>query len=467
MSDNENINDYDINDLLELFNLNQNFTETQLTTQFINFLSNHKNISNNQMLFLKDAYEKLKKNIDKISLTEMNSEQYENDELTKWETIPSTNNVSDTYINEYKDSNLNPVKRETLKKLINIDSIFRKNIDITKTNEFMYDFYDELKNVISYKIVSSEIPSSWYTFSNDLKNNVFYITVNNYSTGTRDATSNIIYNSTTSKIIIPEGNYTSTQLSNTLNNLFINYKNGLDFLLFNINQNTQHCNFRLKNGSDSNYPTSPKALIGNSSTNVYYSPNINYIINFDLEEDQTLRIQQNSLRENNDETDLSCSDLNIYNMNLRPLYYNCGYILGFHKNIYTANITNVYTDLVSSQTPILYHCFIESESQYDEFFHKYIFIKIDDFNKNTNTSIISQSTNNLNYDNIIAKIPCTQISNGIIFNNNSDHMNKERTFFGPVNIQKMKISIVDKYDRLIDFGQSNISLTLEFNIIYS
>ena len=42
-----------------------------------------------------------------------------------------------------------------------------------------------------------------------------------------------------------------------------------------------------------------------------------------------------------------------------------------------------------------------------------------------------------------------------------------RTYFGPVDIEKIQIKIVDEYDRVIDLNGSDISLTLTLTCIYS
>lgn len=493
----QNIDDYTIPEIAELFGLNQPYTESKLSTQFIAFLKQHKNIDDAHMIFLKDAYMKLKNYI------EDDVEGGDNDENVNQDSnkiIPNENNIylngshniqeiPETIVGEESSikynptqqiiqnnhpvdinySNLNPLQRKTITKLVNIDSIFRENPTIIKSNDFLYNFKEDMKNVISYKIVSLELPNIWNTFSNDLRNNEFTVTVYNYSSGTRDSTSKIIYiPETTHQIIMPEGKYEVNELVSILNNLFLTTKDGLDFLLFEVDNNTGKSIFRCKNQYDTKYVNSPKAFQGTSATNVFYSPDFAFKINFDLQEDQVLRNQQiNLINNTNCIEDLSGTDLVLYNTTFRELYHNFGYLLGFQKNEYYINYSNSITYNYISSAEITYNGFLKSEGYYGDSLNKYFFIKIDDFNKNTHSSIISPAMDNMITDNIIAKIPIDVGTFTMINNNSSDLILKERTFFGPVNIRKLKIQLTDRFNRLIDIGFSNYSLTLEFKILYS
>lgn len=90
-----------------------------------------------------------------------------------------------------------------LKRLICIDSLFRPHYEGTSPSDFIF-FMPEYKKVTSLTIVSVELPSSWYLFSEDAMNSTFYITVDNK----------------THTITIPDGNYNSEEIYSLLNLLF-------------------------------------------------------------------------------------------------------------------------------------------------------------------------------------------------------------------------------------------------------
>ena len=70
----------------------------------------------------------------------------------------------------------------------------------------------------------------------------------------------------------------------------------------------------------------------------------------------------------------------------------------------------------------------------------------------------------INDDNIFAKI-----------NNNSDSFNYyngdvdyqfKQSYFGPVNLMKLRIRLLDEYGRVIDLNNSDYSFTIKLNQVY-
>ena len=66
--------------------------------------------------------------------------------------------------------------------------------------------------------------------------------------------------------------------------------------------------------------------------------------------------------------------------------------------------------------------------------------------------------------NIIAKIQVDNSSFNFIIDSNQDMSLKERSYYGPSNIKKLSIKIVDKYGKPVDLNNSEVSLSLEFTI---
>lgn len=464
-------------DILEIFGLSEPITQDKINSLINDFDNNSTNDNEKEYNeFLKEALVNLQKYHDSNKIIGSandldNYTDYTNPIMTTNPILIPEKKQFGINTNElgYTSSNLNQIKRDIITRMINIDSIFRKD-PTSDSNDFIFEFKEDFKNVISYKLSSLELPNIWYTFSDYLRNNTFTVKVNNFSTGARDGSSNnIIYDSGVYEILIPEGNYNPSEITDILNNIFINTGDGMKFLLFEISQYTGKCIFRVKTKSDQEYQNDPMPFVGDETTNDFYSPDISFEINFDLEEYRITRLLQRQIIEqySGNICDLSCSLLNIYNTQLRPIEYNCGHILGFSKDIYIFDSSNQFLNITKDTVPILYKCYLESEGYYGNTINKYIFLKVDDYNNSKYNNFINDNKYNSNNDNILAKIPVNYGSFSMIYNNNSDFIKKERTFFGPVNIKKIRLSLVDRFDRLVDIGKSIYSITLEITQLYS
>jgi hypothetical protein len=122
--------------------------------------------------------------------------------------IPTESNVGLTRTLEFSRDNLNPLLKETTKRVISIDSQYRDNKSITNPSEFTFNLSEPLKDVVSLKLYSVQIPYTWYTVSNSYGGNFFYIK------GVSPGITNGNYDH---KIEIPAGNYTPESLATNIN----------------------------------------------------------------------------------------------------------------------------------------------------------------------------------------------------------------------------------------------------------
>jgi hypothetical protein len=95
---------------------------------------------------------------------------------------------------EYFKGTLNPVDTRIITKFISIDTLFRPNYKMTTSTDFIYQFPEYRKNVVSIKVDALELPHTWYMFC--APTNTFTVTTN-----------------ATSTIYIPKGNYTVDQFN--------------------------------------------------------------------------------------------------------------------------------------------------------------------------------------------------------------------------------------------------------------
>ena len=250
--------------------------------------------------------------------------------------------------------------------------------------------------------------------------------------------------------------------------MFNNLKNGLDFLYFEVNEFNGKSIFRAKNIEDNdNFPNAPKPFEGDASSNDFFSPDFYFEINFDLEEDQQLRNDKLNIINTKEECEYDDDDLRTLNLNIRDFNRNCGYTLGFRRYKYTIDSSNTYIDNITYDSIIEYKCYLESESFYGDTINKYILVDIDDFNKNSKNNFIASTNKGFINNNIVAKLPIFNEKYNVIYNNTSNSSFNEKIFFAPTNIYKMRIKLLDKYGDLIDLKNTNYSLSIDFEQIYS
>ncbi len=60
----------------------------------------------------------------------------------------------------------------------------------------------------------------------------------------------------------------------------------------------------------------------------------------------------------------------------------------------------------------------------------------------------------------------TSDSFSVCFDNGADFIEKKRDYFGPVNIQRLKIQLLDQYGEVIDFNNMDFSFSLELEVGY-
>ena len=108
---------------------------------------------------------------------------------------------------EYAKDKLNPLLQQTIKRVISIDSQYRDN-KTTFSTDFTFNLSDPLKDVVSLKLYSIQIPYTWYTINNNFGSNFFYI--KGTSPGINDGTYDY-------QIDISAGNYSPANLVTAIN----------------------------------------------------------------------------------------------------------------------------------------------------------------------------------------------------------------------------------------------------------
>ena len=92
------------------------------------------------------------------------------------------------------------------------------------------------------------------------------------------------------------------------------------------------------------------------------------------------------------------------------------------------------------------------------------------FNNNVNNGFYSAFTSSVLNKNILARIPIVPI-NGMesvsgIYSQNSTLITPKRDYFGPVDVQKLQVQLLDEYGRILDLHNSDFSFCLTFDCAY-
>ena len=125
-----------------------------------------------------------------------------------------------------------------------------------------------------------------------------------------------------------------------------------------------------------------------------------------------------------------------------------GWLFGFRNGIYTGNSTYV------------------SEGIIDLIAIKFVYIAIDDYNNNVNNSFYGAFNSSILNKNILARVSLQTSFFDIFSQNNLSLITTPRQYFGPVDIQKLNIQILDDYGRIVDLNNMDYNFCLTFQSIY-
>ena len=129
-----------------------------------------------------------------------------------------------SYPSEFFPGIINPLKKRTIKKNLNIDTRFRDNYFASPSTDFHFSLPINFDNVLQMQLTSIELPTTYYNVSKQYGNNFFSVTAN----------------TSTSVVNIPDGNYTYTGIVNVVNNelFLLGYPFDKVVFLLNINNNS-------------------------------------------------------------------------------------------------------------------------------------------------------------------------------------------------------------------------------------
>ena len=131
-----------------------------------------------------------------------------------------------------------------------------------------------------------------------------------------------------------------------------------------------------------------------------------------------------------------------------PLPLKLGWLMGFREGYYENNKSYVSEGVIDLVGP------------------RYIYLVVDDFNNNVSDGFYGAFTSSILNKNILARITLQGSVFNIITQNNLILVTTARQYFGPVDIQKMQIQLLDEYGRILDLNNMDYSFCLSFQTIY-
>lgn len=210
-------------------------------------------------------------------------------------------------------------------------------------------------------------------------------------------------------VTVPDGNYSYLDLQNYINNYLLNASiSSYNTIQFLADINTP---------SGTNSSGSGRMIVGSKTGTIQFSLNFQ-TDKYGNEDRQT------------------------------PLPLKLGWMMGFREGFYDGNTTYASEGIIDLIGP------------------KYIYLVVDDFNNNVSDGFYGAFTSSILNKNILARISLQGSVFSILVQNNLNLLTTPRQYFGPVDIQKLQIQVLDEYGRILDLNNMDYSFCLTFQTVY-
>ena len=303
-----------------------------------------------------------------------------------------------THPSEYFPGWVNPVKKYNRTINLNIDTKFRESYYVTQSSNFHINLPMKIYSVVTMELSAIEFPPTAFYSVSKMLGNNFF-----WLRAGSEAASDL----EETVVIIPDGNFTAPDAVELINTYLktLSTSTYLQYIYFSVNENA--------NGTSG----SSQLLVAVNESYPFATP-FNFII--DLQ-----------------------ADINGVPDYSTPLPLKLGWKLGFRNGIYINNsayITEGVLNLAGAA---------------------YLYLVIDDYNNAANTFFIAFNESILN-KNILARVAVqSSVSSAVTFSN-IGLVTTPRQYYGPVNIEKMQIQMLDEYGRIINLNNMDFSFCLTF-----
>jgi len=287
--------------------------------------------------------------------------------------------------------------KDTQIHVISVDSRFRTNLT-QNPSDFLFKLLTPIKNAISVRMSSIEIPNTWYTFSN-IRGNVS-IVVN-----IRPQVGPIVRG----RVVITQGNYTVNSLASNdiLIELFTQLNRGFPNNSFGVSFNSINGLLTLSCFTKNNAPSGG----------------------------YTYTSQPTSVTETPVQFSLNFADGIFSN---RTDNWGLGYNLGYRT---------LQTEFDISHT---------ADEMLDTLDASYVFVSL-----NPDWRVVEHASPDKSHTSAFAKVIVDVPKNDIVYDNGANTLTKTYALKQPTNITAFNIFILDEYEQPVQLMGGNVSMTLE------
>jgi hypothetical protein len=332
---------------------------------------------------------------------------------------------------------LNPLKVNTIKRAVNIDTRFRPNYYTTKSSDLQINLPTKVERAISMRLASIEIPMSFYAINSDYGNNVFKVSW--MWGGVPDASSALI--------TLPDGNY-DTGTSDKTKAARLESEINAQLQASLAGDATDISGLRLR--YEINPITGKSRFFQDASAGVAPVA-VPFKINFTVNKaGVVLPVSENPM----------------------PLQGTLGWMLGFRSHLGEyASDGKIIGGAGGKGTDGLGN--IISEGICNVQGTRYIYVAIDDFVNSSNNYFTAAFASSVMAPNIITRINVAELAQDTTVyhyaqqEGYSTELDRSRSYFGPVDIQKMRVTLFDEYGRIVNLNYMDWSMELMFECIYS
>ena len=324
---------------------------------------------------------------------------------------------------------LNPINVRTLMHAVNIDSRFRPNYFSTPSTDFRMELPEVQRKVVSIRVGSMELPLTFYAISESLGNAHLMVKVG----------------SDFYLIKVPDGNYEQSwarqsraaHIERTMNEALMK---GVKLKAADDKNEV----FETV-GSTSPADTDLTYLVDRASGRSLFGSKgkiSSFTIYFNIEVKKAGDGQQVQIDP-------------ATNMQLR-----LGWQLGFRASTYSVDLTTNGGEGICSEAP----CHITGP--------RYGLLSINDHQRNASSSFTvafgesSLDTNIISRINLAPAVSGDGVFQSIDAPGLSTSLNRTREYFGPVDIQRLDVRLLDEYGRVIDLNGTDWSFSLAFEKMY-
>jgi len=303
-----------------------------------------------------------------------------------------------THPSEYFPGWINPVKKYNRSIVLNIDTRFRESYYVTQPSNFHINLPMKINSVVNMQLSAIEFPPTAFYAISKMLGNNFFWV---------RAGSETADDLETAVIILPDGNFTPFDAVAFINTFLqsLTTSTYLQYIYFSVNENAAGTS-----GSSQ--------LLVAINTSYPFAVPFNFII--DLQ-----------------------ADINGTPDYSTPLPLKLGWKLGFRNGVYVNNSAYVSEGVINLAGA------------------SYLYLAIDDYN-NANNTFFSAFNESLLNKNILARIAVQSSVAAAITFSNIGLVTTPREYYGPVNIEKMQIQMLDEYGRIINLNNMDYSFCLSF-----